>query len=149
MTESGFTRIFGEVLDTDQLSDRYGAWLIENGFQGDEPADELLRAYRLTDAHRAWLERFVREFAMVQEGEDRSLPPPLVRCELETRNFAFEAFGRTEAEAKSKMERGLAKHCQQFEIGFAQFREDYPEELYVLREVRAGEFYRDREALNV
>lgn len=56
---------------TDQLSDLYGSWLEANGFEGDEPADELLMFCEgLDHTQRQWLEAFCEAWDKQQEIED-------------------------------------------------------------------------------
>jgi hypothetical protein len=67
---------------TDQLSDLYGEWLEANGFEGDEPADDLLRAATLSPAQREWLESFCAAYKAREEYEDAALkawPDPAFR----------------------------------------------------------------------
>lgn len=39
--------------------DEYEAWLLANGFEGDEPAEDLIAFGNTTAEQRAWLEDFM------------------------------------------------------------------------------------------
>jgi hypothetical protein len=59
---------------TYQLSDLYGEWLDANGYEGDEPIDELLmNADKLTQAQRNWLWDFKFAYKAREEYEDKAL----------------------------------------------------------------------------
>ncbi len=59
-----------EGLNTDRLGDLYGEWLAENGFEGDEPADELLAfEHNLTRRQRDWLFDFCEAFRAQEKLE--------------------------------------------------------------------------------
>lgn len=65
------THMFHPDEGTDELGDNYGQWLIENGFEGDEPADELLMFNAdLTAEQRDWLTRFCAAFREAEARED-------------------------------------------------------------------------------
>ena len=56
--------------NTDQLGDIYGEWLVANGFEGDEPADELLMfSKEITNRQREWLEDFCAAFKAQEDKE--------------------------------------------------------------------------------
>lgn len=70
--------------DTDELGDLYGAWLEANGFEGDEPAGELLMLYdgEFTPAQLEWLESFCAAYKAREEYEGKALkawPDPIYR----------------------------------------------------------------------
>jgi hypothetical protein len=59
-----------EGLNTSRLSDVYGEWLAENGFEGHEPADELLMfSKELANRQREWLEDFCAAFKAQEKRE--------------------------------------------------------------------------------
>jgi hypothetical protein len=61
--------------NTEQLSDHYGEWLAANGFEGDEPADELLMSDQITTVQRLWLEVFCDLYRAAEEREDATQRP--------------------------------------------------------------------------
>ncbi len=56
--------------NTDELSDLYGHWLEENGFEGHEPADDLLFGGDITDEARNWLIDFCAAHKRLEEAQD-------------------------------------------------------------------------------
>lgn len=59
---------------TDELGDLYGAWLVANGYEGDEPADELLAfGKEVTAEQREWLQAFCAAFKAQEDREDEAL----------------------------------------------------------------------------
>lgn len=61
---------FRADLGTEALSDLYGEWLEENGFDGDEPADSLLIHGKITAAQREFLDAFCAIYAAAEDAEE-------------------------------------------------------------------------------
>lgn len=66
-------------------------------------------------------------------------------AKVDTRNFSFEAFGRTEKEARDALLAGLYKHRDQYELNES-WADDHLEDANV-RYVSFGDCLRDREML--
>lgn len=61
----------------------------------------------------------------------------------DSRNFSFEGFGATEAEALQALHKGLKRHGKEYGCAPGWF---YPEDIFV-REIRLGAVYRDRDLM--
>jgi ferredoxin-thioredoxin reductase catalytic subunit len=64
---------------------------------------------------------------------------------LSTRNFSFEAYGRTHDDAWGALVQGLRRHGEQYKICACWFAQDIGN--IEVREIAVGCAYRDREAI--
>ena len=70
----------------------------------------------------------------------------LFHATLDTRNFSFEAYGSTEAEAREAMRNGLAAHVRAYRLIQSDFDAEYADHITV-RAVALGAAYRDGERI--
>ena len=67
----------------------------------------------------------------------------LYKTSLETRNYSFEVFSTTRQESKKKMEAGIRKHCEQFDISYVEFLSDYKQSEWFTDQIVLNTPYRD------
>lgn len=143
-----------EDLDTiDSLTDEYTAW---NKAQGLDlgSADEHMFDESLTEEQRQWVHDFCARWEEA-EARDRDardaereaakvVVPALTihKGRLETRNFTFEVYGSTDAEARRLMKAALAEHGRQYKLT-AIWDAEFEDEI-VFEEITLGSAYRDR-----
>ena len=69
---------------------------------------------------------------------------------LETRNFTFEGFGKSENDAVKALSDALDVHFAQYHnVNIAEFLSAYPRNCWDIREIKIGAGYRDREKITL
>jgi len=68
---------------------------------------------------------------------------------LETRNFTFEGFGKSENDAVKALSRAIDAHTAEYRISSSEFKDAYPRNCWNVREIKIGVGYRDREKITL
>jgi hypothetical protein len=93
-------------------------------------------------------DRWDADEARYKAGRDTAPAPDtaMYRASLETRNFSFEAYGKTEQEAHNALHEGFVVHCRERRVPVDQFTQDYADDIEV-RPIALGAAYRDGEQI--
>jgi len=71
----------------------------------------------------------------------------LYKTSLETRNYFFEVYSTNRQKSKAVMEEGIRKHCEQFDISYVEFLNDYKPSDWITEPIILNKAYRDRQEI--
>jgi hypothetical protein len=70
----------------------------------------------------------------------------LFKVSLQTRKFEFEVYGENEDEIIKILEKGVRKHCKQYEVSVDEFWKEYKRDTQITQ-IQLNKAYRDLEEI--
>jgi len=70
----------------------------------------------------------------------------IFKASLQTRKFEFEVYGENEDEIIKILEKGVRKHCKQYEVSVDEFWKEYKRDIQITQ-IQLNKAYRDLEEI--
>lgn len=70
----------------------------------------------------------------------------IFKASLQTRKFEFEVYGENEDEVINILEKGVRKHCKQYEVNVNDFWKEYKQDIQI-NQIHLNKAYRDYEEI--